>query len=350
MWGFLDSGNPFIIRTAMEGIEESVKIANRFLIYVGLLAAAVGTILIYLVTRRVTRPVLQLAGISRRMADLDFEAKYNGNDTNEIGILGSDMNRLSKKLEQTISELKTANASLKNDIEQKEKIDKMRSEFISDVSHELKTPLALIMGYTEGLKMDVNDDPESREFYCDVIADEAEKMNKMVRELLEVSQLESGRELVNMERFDITELIRGCIRSESILLEETGAKIIFERKEPLYVWGDEFRVEQVVTNYMTNAANHIGGEPKRIVINVDEKEDGLARISVFNTGDPIPEESLEHIWEKFYKVDKARTREYGGSGIGLSIVKAIMESMDCEYGVINREDGVEFWFELETKS
>ena len=350
MWGFLDSGNPFLIRTAMEGIEESVKIANRFLIYAGLIAAATGVLITYITTLRITRPILQLADISRRMANLDFEARYTGNDKNEIGVLGRDMNRLSEKLETTVSELKTANNELVRDIEKKEKVDQMRSDFISNVSHELKTPLALIMGYAEGLKMDVNEDPESREFYCDVITDEAEKMNKMVRELLTVSQLEAGADLVQMERFDIVELIRGYLASVKILVESSGATVVFDNDSPLYVWGDEFKVEEVVMNYVTNAIHYVGGDEKLIKINADIVRDGIARISVFNTGSRIPDESIGHIWDKFYKVDKARTREYGGSGIGLSIVKAIMESMNRDFGVINHEDGVEFWFELETES
>jgi signal transduction histidine kinase len=115
--------------------------------------------------------------------------------------------------------------------------------------------------------------------------------------------------------------------------------------EPIYVWADEFKTEEVIMNYYTNALNHLDGE---CVIEIKlEKIDDKVRVSVFNTGEPIPEDSIDHIWEKFYKVDKARTREYGGSGVGLSIVKAIMDSMHQEYGVRNYDNGVEFWFELE---
>ena len=349
MWGFLDTGNPFLIRTALEGIHESVKISNRFLVYAGALAALAGMLCIWLVTNRITKPILQLTEISRRMADLDFEAKYEGELQNEIGVLGADMNRLSDKLESTISELKTANNEMMRDIEKKEKIDEMRSEFLSNVSHELKTPLALIMGYAEGRKLNVNEDAESREYYCDVITDEAEKMNTMVKELLTLNQLEFGNEMMQMERFDICALIRNCIHSIEILRDKDQVDVVFEREDPVYVWGDEFKVEEVLTNYLTNALHYVSGEEKRITVSIRE-HDGLARISVFNTGERIPEEALEHLWEKFYKVDKARTREYGGSGIGLSIVKAIMDNMNREYGVTNYDDGVAFWFELETKT
>ena len=117
------------------------------------------------------------------------------------------------------------------------------------------------------------------------------------------------------------------------------------------MWADEFKTEEVVRNYFSNAINHVKYD-KIIEIKyclISDEIGNRIRVSIFNTGDPIPEEAVEHIWEKFYKVDKARTREYGGSGVGLSIVKAIMESMNQQYGVINYTNGVEFWFELETK-
>lgn len=347
MWGFLDNGNPFIMRTALEGIKDSAKIANRFLMYIGIFAVVLSGVIIWMISRKITTPIMQLADISRKMTNLDFEAKYVGDDKNEIGILGSHMNEMSDKLEKTISELKTANNELLNDIEKKEHMDEMRRDFLSNVSHELKTPIALVMGYAEGLKMNINDDPESREFYCDVIMDEAQKMDSLVKKLLTLNQLEFGNEVVTMERFDVTELIRNYLSTVTILVENAGAKIVFEQEAPVYVWGDEFKVAEVFTNYFTNALNHLAGE-KEIRITV-QKELDKARITVFNTGEQIPRESIPYLWDKFYKVDKARTREYGGSGVGLSIVKAIMESMNQNYGVENCDGGVEFWFELECK-
>ncbi len=347
MWGFLDNGNPFIMRTALEGIKDSAMIANRFLAYIGLIAILLSGLIIGIITRKITDPILQLADISLKMTNLDFEAKYTGKEKNEIGLLGSHMNELSDKLEKTISELKTANNELLNDIEKKEKMDEMRRDFLSNVSHELKTPIALIMGYAEGLKMNINDDPESREFYCDVIADEAQKMDTLVKKLLTLNQLEFGNDIVTMERFDVVEMIRNYLSATSILIEDNETEIIFENTDAVYVWGDEFKVEEVFMNYFSNALNHLSGE-KKIRITVEKKSE-IARIAVYNTGEQIPEESIPYLWDKFYKVDKARTREYGGSGVGLSIVKAIMESMNQSYGVNNCEDGVEFWFELECK-
>ena len=235
---------------------------------------------------------------------------------------------------------------LQKDIEKKIQIDEMRKEFLSNVSHELKTPIALIQGYAEGLQECINDDPESREFYCDVIIDEAGKMNNMVKKLLSLNQLEFGNDQVTMERFNITELIRGVVQSSQLLASQKEADLRFVQKNPVYVWGDEFKIEEVITNYVSNALNHVDYD-KKIEVKIIQKGK-LIRVSVFNTGEPIPQEDLDKIWIKFYKVDKARTREYGGSGIGLSIVKAIMDSMNQKCGVINYDNGVEFWFELQS--
>ena len=347
--GVLENGDMILMRTAVESIRESAAISNRFLLFVGTAAIVSSLLVAFFTTRHITRPLQQLTDISKRMVDLDFNAKYESNQSNsyEVEELGNHINRLSENLERTISELKTANVELQDDIEKKIQIDEMRKEFLSNVSHELKTPLALIQGYAEGLQECINDDAESREFYCDVIIDEADKMNRMVKKLLTLNQLEFGNDQVVMERFDMTELIRGVANSTKILMEQKGIRLELENPEEAWVWGDEFKVEEVITNYMSNAINHADGE-KVIRVFYTRSEDKL-RVSVFNTGQPIPEDDIDKIWVKFYKVDKARTREYGGSGIGLSIVKAIMDSFHQQCGVINHEDGVEFWMELSTK-
>lgn len=347
--GVLENGDMVLMRTAVESIRESAAISNRFLLFAGAAAIVASILVAFFTTRHITKPLQQLTDISKRMVDLDFNAKYESDQSNsyEVEELGNHINRLSENLERTISELKTANVELQDDIEKKIQIDEMRKEFLSNVSHELKTPLALIQGYAEGLQECINDDAESREFYCEVIIDEADKMNRMVKKLLTLNQLEFGNDQVIMERFDMTELIRGVANSTRILMEQKGIRLELENSEEAWVWGDEFKVEEVITNYMSNAINHADGE-KLIRVFYTRSEDKL-RVSVFNTGQPIQEEDIEKIWVKFYKVDKARTREYGGSGIGLSIVKAIMDSFHQRCGVINHEDGVEFWMELATK-
>ena len=334
-WGFFsDNKTIFIMSMPLESISESVELSNRFLGYVGLAAMVIGCIAMYLATRRVTSPILKLADISERMSRLDFDVKYTGDAKDEIGVLGSSINVLSDKLKETINELKSANLTLQKDIEEKIQIDEMRKEFIANVSHELKTPIALIQGYAEGLSEGMADDPESRDYYCGVIVDEAGKMNRMVGEQL------------NVERFDITEVIRGVLATANILIQQKHARIQLAMSPPVWVRADEFKIEEVLVNYLNNALNHLGGDCV-IRITVEESTNLQVRVTVRNTGDPIPEEALPNIWTKFFKVDKARTREYGGSGIGLSIVKAIMESHHQQYGVQNVDDGVEFWFTLD---
>ena len=347
MWGMLDNNNVFLIRLPMAGISDSIQISNMFYLYTGMIVVAISILAIWFLSQRLTKPLEELTDISIRMSNLDFNAKYDSGGEDEIGVLGQNFNKMSKELEQTISELKTANNELQKDIEKKERIDDMRKEFLSNVSHELKTPIALIQGYAEGLKECINDEAESRDFYCEVIIDEAAKMNNMVKKLLTLNQLEFGNDQISMECFDLTELVRGVVNSAQLLADQKDAQILFVQDTSVYVWGDEFKIEEVVTNYVSNAINHIDGE-RKIEIKMQRRE-GHIRLSVFNTGKPIPEEDIDKIWIKFYKVDKARTREYGGSGIGLSIVKAIMESMNQKFGVKNYENGVEFWFELECR-
>ena len=173
-------------------------------------------------------------------------------------------------------------------------------------------------------------------------------MNKLVKNLLTLNQLESGSEQVVFERFDLMELVKGVIQSTAILREQNGITLRLYGEGAEYVWADEFNTEQVLTNAISNAIHYASGE-KRIEVNIKQKEEAV-RVEVFNTGSHIPEEDIDQIWDKFYKVDKARTREYGGNGIGLSIVKAIMDSFHRECGVRNEENGVTFWFELDRKN
>ena len=298
-----------------------------------------------------TMPIKRLSELSEKMSNLDFDSRYETSrrSTEEIDTLGNSMNVLSERLKTTIGELKEANAQLKKDIDEKVQIDEMRKEFIANVSHELKTPIALIQGYAEGLVEGMAEDKENRDYYCGVIMDEAGKMNRMVRQLLTLTALEFGGERLSVERFDLTELIASVISSSGVLLKQNELTVDFDGKEPVYVMGDEFKIEEVITNYLTNAIHHVGGGEKKIQIRIDHRRDGKeVCVEVFNTGNPIPDEALPNLWTKFYKVDKARTREYGGSGIGLSIVKAIMEMHHKACGVKNHENGVEFWFTLDT--
>ncbi len=351
LYGRYDSGISLLMRIPVSSINESTRFANRFFIYVGIIGTLIGAFIIWIVTGRMTKPIMELNDISERMVDLDFDAKYTGKHKNEIGLLGENMNRLSDSLEQTISELKTANLELQKDIEKKERLDEMRMEFISNVSHELKTPIAIIQGYAEGLKDGVSDDPESIAYYCDVIVDESAKMNSMVKQFLTLNQLEFGGEQIQLERFNLTEMVAGYLQSAAVLSRQNDILVEFDDSEKVSVWGDEYKAEEVLTNYFSNAVHHCkpGADGIKRIKVFFERNGSDVRINVYNTGDNIPDESIERLWEKFYKVDKARTREYGGSGVGLSIVKAIQDSLGKKYGVVNNPEGVTFWYELEER-
>ena len=347
-WGQFPNSWYFLIRTPLESIQESVSISNTFYMIVGGFIIAISGVMIWLVTKKITKPISELTLQSQKMSDLDFDVHYTSHAGNEIDVLGECFNHMSDELKKTISELKSANLQLTRDIADRIKIDEMRREFLDNVSHELKTPIALIHGYAEGLLEGISEDPESREFYCRVIMEESEKMDKLVKSLLSLNRLEYGNDVPVMERFDLTELIQGVIANMEIMISQKEVSLKWDGEKPVYVWADAFKVQEVLTNYMSNALHHVEGE-KRIEIRLQEQENRV-KVSVFNTGQPIPEEALPNLWTKFYRVDQARTRHYGGSGIGLSIVKAIMEGMQQEYGVVNHEDGVEFWFTLDSKS
>ena len=347
----LDNGNLLYIRIQVSSIQESVQISNRLLILIGGASIIIASALASFISRKFTQPILELKKKTKKMAKLDFSQKYKVNDTDdEINELGKNINLMSDKLEATIKQLRATNGELEKDVEERTKIDEMRKQFISDVSHELKTPIALIQGYAEGLVENVNTDDESRKFYAEVILDESEKMDKLVKQLLELMKLEYGKREFNNVKFNIVELINEVIRKCNVMLKEKQITTVeFEQKEPVYVFADEFYIDQVVTNYFTNAIKHTKevAKEKKITIKIEKSENNKVRVSVFNTGNNILEEDLERVWKRFYKADESRNRDDGGTGIGLSLVKAIMNNYQNKYGVENKINGVEFYFELD---
>ncbi len=350
----LENGYEVFIRTPINPIQDSVAISNRFIYAMGFVAIILGGIAITFITQKFTKPIEELNYIANEMSNLDFKRKYRINDSgDEIDELGKSINILSDKLEDTINRLKVNNSVLEKDIEEKSKIDEMRKQFISDVSHELKTPIALIQGYSEGLLENVNSDEESRKFYAEVISDEADKMDKLVKRLLELMKLEYDDRKFNDKKFDIVELINSVVKNSKVVLEEQKIDVDFKEESPIYVYADDFYIEQVVTNYFTNAIKNVDKVNNQKIIKISikkSKENGKLRVTVFNTGRKIDEEDLNRIWTRFYKVDESRNRSKGGTGIGLALVKAIMTKYNNSYGVKNKKDGVEFYFDvLESK-
>lgn len=349
----LDNGYLLYIRIPINSIQESVKISNNFLYLMAGVAILIAAVIVSYVSRKFTDPILELNAIAKKMANLDFSHKYKTTDADdEINNLGKSINLMSEKLEKTIKQLRNTNIELEKDIEEKSKLDEMRKSFISDVSHELKTPIALIQGYSEGLLENVNSDEESRKFYAEVILDETNKMDKLVKQLLELMKLEYGKREFNDTKFNIVELEKEVVRKSKVMLEEKQAKVELNTPDEINVLADDFYIEQVVTNYMTNAIKHVeevNGEKIIRIENDVDVEKNKVRVKVFNTGKQIPEEHLNRIWKRFYKIDASRNRKDGGTGIGLAFVKAVMNNYGNSYGVVNKENGVEFYFDLELK-
>ena len=214
---------------------------------------------------------------------------------------------------------------------------------MSNVSHELKTPISIIEAYAEGLN-EMELDEESRRYYCDVILDESKKMGMIIQKLMSLMRIETGSEALSIERYDIAEQIERIIEQKKILIEQSGAVVEFDNRGAVYVWADEFLIEEAFINFLINAVKYCG-EEKKIKIFI-ENNGGKVRVSVYNSGF-IADEDINEIWKSFYRADKARTRENGGCGLGLSIVAAIIDAHGHNCGVYNKDNGVIFWFEVD---
>ncbi|WBW99078.1 sensor histidine kinase [Oceanirhabdus sp. W0125-5] len=341
----MNNGDELSIRVPLEAFKESVIITNQFALAVGIVIIIIGVIWAYYLSKRFTKPILVLNDIAKKMSQLNFEETVDVNQEDEIGQLGNNINKLSYKLEMTINELNNKNRMLIDEIKIKQEIDETRKEFIYAVSHELKTPIALIRGYADALKLDIMENPQDKDFYCEVIVDESCRMDSIVKELMSLLEMESGQYKLEKSSIDIYTLIDYDIAKFSNILKEKNINVDFENKGNIEVLVDPMKIEQVIVNYLNNAINHVDNN-KKIKISIEEKEDKV-RVFVYNSGKNIEEDKIKRIWEHFYKVDKARAREYGGSGLGLSIVKAVQNLHGNDFGVFNVPDGVVFWFDVE---
>ncbi len=321
--------------------------ANATTRYVSIIACATFMFIIismYVYLHHFSKPLIEMNKITRDMAKMDFSQKCPPYANNEIGELGQSINTLSASLDATLKDLQQKNEQLEADIEHKIKVEQMRKEFVSNSSHELKTPIAIIQGYAEGLKLGMKSGRMNTDDYCDIIIEETHKMNRLVCDMLELSKYETGSYTLKCRNFDIGEFTRESIESYDILAKESGIEIINNIPNGLMGRGDPERLEMVIHNYVSNALSHAKYD-KKIILSAREAEDSV-RVSVFNTGDHIAENDLENIWQSFYRADKAHSREEGRFGLGLSIVKAIQELHGMPYSAQNVEGGVTFNFDI----
>lgn len=334
--------NSFIgeLRVQMSQIESSAKIANTFISMIALifLILALGWVLWF--ARRIAKPITKMNEITRNMAALDFTQTLEPGSKDEIGQLAISINDLSNKLDVTLRDLNASNAQLRDEIEMEHQLDVMRRGFVANVSHELKTPIAIIQGYAEGLKLDINS--ASREKYCDTIMDESRRMNKLVLSLLSLSKYESGQIALNPVPFDLPELIRA--RADRIFAA-SPITLQYELPQSCFVLADPDQIDQVIKSYLENAASHVN-EGGTVTVTVTEEGDA-AQVSVINTGSHIDEDQMPQIWQSFYRGDPSHNRESGRFGLGLSIVSAIIKLHGQTCGVYNTDDGVCFWFRLQ---
>ena len=317
-----------IISTPFSSVKEPVNIITSFHLKIVLTALVLGYVLSIILSRIITASIIDMGETAKRVAKLDFSQEFKSYSKDEIGILGENLNIMSAQLKDSIEKLQ-------EDIEKERKIDKMRKEFISSVSHELKTPIAIINNYCEGLKEGIADDKETADFYLDVIMEETENMNKLVQSLLFLSRAERGFITFNSERFNIKEIVENEVkRAENLNTEDK--KVIVDIKDKFFV-GDKEQLTAVIKNLVENRFKDV--EPEGEIIIKSENN----RFTIGNTSH-ISEKEIENIWLPFYRADKARDRKLG-TGLGLAIVKEILESHKLKYGVYKEDDKIIFWFE-----
>lgn len=326
-------------------VERNAGTASVLLIAFAIIAGAVACVIILYSNLRIARPVAEMAEITEAMAKLDFTKKCDDYPQTDVQNLGKNINILSASLSETLDELQDKNEKLTEELEHSALIDESRKSFIANVSHELKTPIAIIQGYAEGLKLGINSDPESSGEYCDIILEETDKMNRIVMELLNLEKIESGSYEPTLERFDLSEMIASQLAAFSMMFNDNG--IIVQNRIPdgLEVNSDERTVLLVLQNFLSNAVSNISGK-KIVQLTVEERE-SVYRVSVYNSGEPIADDELDKIWYSFYKSSKKRKNEDFHFGLGLPIVHAIQKRLDKECGVVNEHGGVRFWFDVD---
>lgn len=341
----LNNGNKLNIRFPLISIEQSISLANTFFLIVGIILILIGMYISYILSKSFTRPILEMNKATNDLKHLNFDCKCTVESNDEIGQLAQSINEMSLELANTIDSLNISNKELQQEIEEKIKIDEKRKQLLNNVSHELKTPLTLMQGYAEGLKLNVAKNHDRVDFYCDVIMDESKKMNQIVQSLLNINQIEFGDITIHKTQFEIIEFVEYILKKYHDRFKASSLNVSFNPISESIVFADQLKTEQIITNYINNAIQYVD-QNKILKINIIEFTDSI-RIEVYNSCDSIPEDELEKLWDSFYKRDKARTRYLGGHGLGLSIVKAIQEAAGNEYGVRTEDNGVTFWFDLD---
>lgn len=327
---------------SLQPVNEAMLVLKDYYVYALIIVFLVIILLSFYYSKIIVKPLIKMNRVTKKMANFDFSEKLPVTADDEIGGLSGSINTLSVNLKDRIDRLNVANAKLQQDIERERQLEKTRKEFISGVSHELKTPLSVIRSFAEGIKDGVSKDTT---YYTDVILEETENMNRLIVEMLELAKLESGTYKLDMTTFSIGELIQQVYTKLLFSMEEKHLQVNIDVDSSIFVQANRSRIEQVVVNLLSNAIRYTP-DGEKIQVSVIEMEDTI-KVQIENTGNPIPEESLEKIWDRFYRLDASRSRHTGGTGLGLSIVKNILDLHHAEYGVYNTTNSVVFYFNLQ---
>jgi len=331
----------FYTLVSLQPVNEVVQVLMNFSVYFVIIALILVVAISLLISRMITKPLIKLKNVAVKMANLDFTEKYNVKRNDELGSLGESLNFMSDELGKNIDELKEANRKLEADIEFERRQEKIRKEFVSNVSHELKTPLGIIKSFAEGIQDGISEDKKG--YYLDVIIDEISKMNTLIVDMLELTNLEAKINKLHKEKFNLREVCDKLILRFDEIKESKEIQFNYHVEDGI-VDADLKKIGHVLSNLISNSFRYTekGGT---INLYVEKGWDGV-RFRIENTADPFSDEALEKIWDRFYRVEKSRSRSLGGNGLGLSIVKSILENHESDFGVRNTEIGVEFYFIL----
>jgi len=343
----LANGNSIEIFKEHKSFTNSTELTIQYFSYLVITVFSAGLMVFMVFSKRFTKPLKELSVVTRKLSELDFTQKCRVTNTKELANLALNINTLSKSLDTALKDLQQKNKKLEEDIEKEQTIEHLRKNFISNVSHELKTPIAIIQGYAEGIKVFLDGDREKTERYCSVIIEETGRMHIMVMKLLEIIKYDMGDYEPEYEEFSIASLFKLWFKRNEHMLKEKGIKNKIGIDESVTAYADNMLIGSVVNNLLSNAVSHADGEK---IINISAEDiHGRYRIFVRNTGDPIAAQDIDKIWQSFYRGDKAMSRAEGRVGLGLAIVAAIQNLHHMEYGVENTDDGVAFWFDIGKK-
>ena len=330
-----------IVMATFQPIDEASKVLILFIPYISIMVIIIGLGSAYLYSRLITKPILYINQGAQKMANLDFSKKIEVRSQDELGELSKNLNDLACNLQQNMEALEKANQQLKNDIEKEREIEKKRREFFAIVSHELKTPLTTLKGHIEGMIYQIGP-YKDRDMYLQKNFQTVEDMEKLIREILSISKLEQHTFKPHLEDINLTELLSTITKKLDYIASQKSVQIIEKMVPDIYVYTDRNLLEKAFTNIIHNGILYSpSGEKVYVRLHQSTKHSNI-QIQIENTGTHIKEEEIQQIFKPFYRIEKSRNRNTGGSGLGLYLVKQVFESLSITYNVKNIEQGVRF--------